>query len=277
MQHISTTPEAVSKLKKAAKVIVRAGDIQHAQALDQVAKDAGYHHWKHVTACAETTSGTPSLASLTSRRCVDDRFSSTKQQDFTVITGPTGSGKSLRGIDLILNALREGKPVHVLDVGHSYDKLCRMVGGTYVTLATGQDTTEIVHGKCLLVIFELEEMVRSGVKLNALPTSSHATAETLLVVDELWQTAALVPDLPIHIRDHLCAGGSVALLSQDAITTDLVRHYLGIETPASVRRTHVTLNMPAESTVKGAPGSRTRSAARSASTERVRMRAKPNP
>ncbi len=74
MQHIHTSHDTVSKLKKTAKLRVRATPgIQHAQALDQVAQEAGYNHWKHVTECALHSAGSP-LASLSARTCYEDRF-----------------------------------------------------------------------------------------------------------------------------------------------------------------------------------------------------------
>lgn len=118
MHHIHTSPEAVSKLKKAAKLLTR-GDtlLQHAEALDRVAKKAGYLHWKHVTTCAEASAAQANsspLASVTAAQCTDPRFGKPKDQELTLIVGPSGYGKTFRAIDYALNWLRQGKPVHVL-------------------------------------------------------------------------------------------------------------------------------------------------------------------
>lgn len=50
-----------------------------------------------------------------------------------IITGKSGSGKSVFANDLILQALRTGGRVWVLDRGGSYRKLSEMLGGDYVS------------------------------------------------------------------------------------------------------------------------------------------------
>jgi len=49
-----------------------------------------------------------------------------------IVTGVTGSGKSVLANMLILAAARRGHPVFVLDRGNSYRKVCEVLGGTYV-------------------------------------------------------------------------------------------------------------------------------------------------
>lgn len=55
MKHIPTSAVAISKMRKAAKILVRTHPtLQLADALDQVAIEAGYRHWKHALDCAHT-------------------------------------------------------------------------------------------------------------------------------------------------------------------------------------------------------------------------------
>lgn len=49
-----------------------------------------------------------------------------------IVTGQSGSGKSVFANDLILQALRSGARVFVLDRGRSYEKLAETVGGVHV-------------------------------------------------------------------------------------------------------------------------------------------------
>ncbi|CBJ50985.1 hypothetical protein [Ralstonia solanacearum] len=55
MEFISTTATAVQKLKRLAKARCRASSASLGVALDAVAKEHGYAHWKHVTVCLEQT------------------------------------------------------------------------------------------------------------------------------------------------------------------------------------------------------------------------------
>ncbi len=47
----------------------------------------------------------------------------------TIVAGRSGGGKSVFMQDMLLNGLRGGAQVYVLDVGRSYKKLCDLVGG----------------------------------------------------------------------------------------------------------------------------------------------------
>lgn len=55
MEFISTTATAAEKLKRLAKTLRKATNTSLAVALDAVAKQHGYEHWKHVTVCLEQT------------------------------------------------------------------------------------------------------------------------------------------------------------------------------------------------------------------------------
>jgi hypothetical protein len=246
MHHINTSPEALSKLKKAAKLLAR-GDtlIQHAEALDRVAKEAGYLHWKHVTTCAETTSAAKStsspLAKVTAAECADPRFGKIQDQELILVVGPSGSGKSLRAIDYALNALRQGKPVHVLDIGRSYWHLCRTVGGTYSTFALDGSRTDERHGDTPLIVFDLENLVapRTSVPVHEIAPNA------LLVVDEIWHMPRVLgaPDALKHLVEaHLATGGSTVLLDMVPMLPNGPKPSLDIKSRSSVRRSLVQLD-----------------------------------
>ncbi len=55
MEFISTTATAVEKLKRLAKTLRKTTKTSLAVAQDEIAKQKGYLHWKHVTVCQEQT------------------------------------------------------------------------------------------------------------------------------------------------------------------------------------------------------------------------------
>lgn len=55
MEFISTTATAAEKLKRLAKTLRKTTNTSLAVALDAVAKQHGYEHWKHVAVCLEQT------------------------------------------------------------------------------------------------------------------------------------------------------------------------------------------------------------------------------
>ena len=59
MEFISTTATAADKLKRLAKTLRKSTKTSLAAALDTIAKQHGYEHWKHVTVCSEQTARNP--------------------------------------------------------------------------------------------------------------------------------------------------------------------------------------------------------------------------
>lgn len=55
MHHIPTTATSVQKLNRRAKTRRKEAGISLASARDEIAKESGYHHWQHVSLCAERT------------------------------------------------------------------------------------------------------------------------------------------------------------------------------------------------------------------------------
>lgn len=247
MHYINTSSEDVSKLKKAAKLLVRVDStLQHVQALDRVAKEAGYLHWKHVTTCAAqgpSASGGSSLASLTASKCMDPRFVRPPAPELTVISGRSGTGKSTRAIDHALNALREGRAVCVLDVGGSYRHMCELVGGTFTRVMPDGSLCEERYGAVALVVFELGALVglpdRQGESIDL----QGINPQGVLIVDELWQVTRLmggIQTLNAVLSAQLEAGGSVTLIAQDRADADVAFESLG-EGRRAIRRSMLML------------------------------------
>lgn len=64
MEFISTTATAGEKLKRLAKTLRKSSKTSLAVALDAIAKQHGYEHWKHVTVCLEQTARLSSSKTL---------------------------------------------------------------------------------------------------------------------------------------------------------------------------------------------------------------------
>lgn len=88
MRFILTTAVAVEKLKQQAKKTKQKLKMPHAEALDRVARGAGYNHWHHVIQCAQQTQrqgeNTPSLA----KECRAMIDATLRGDGKLVITGP---------------------------------------------------------------------------------------------------------------------------------------------------------------------------------------------
>lgn len=85
-----------------------------------------------------------------------------------LVTGISGSGKSVLANTIIVNALRQGGIVFVLDVGASYRKLCEILGGTYIdfdpmsSLCINPCGREINEVKCASLVELLVETITAG-------------------------------------------------------------------------------------------------------------------
>lgn len=159
MRFIITPAATVSKLKKAAKLASRNTGVVHAEALDMVARQAGYNHWKHVTECAEHTASDGKAALQRTARDFAKEHQPLKTQSFTVLLGPTGSGKSIHALDAALNSLRDGAPVDIIDVGRTYWTLCQAIRGSYIEvedLKTAVDGESNNQDSSDFRVFELE-------------------------------------------------------------------------------------------------------------------------
>lgn len=229
MRFIATTQSAVSKFRKAAKLRVREGEVQLAQALDEVAREHDYFHWKHVMECMAQTAarGAPlSLTGLLLDTRPDGRIDAPRQ-DYTLIVGRPGSGKTVRARDFSLNALRNGMNVVVLDWGGSYLPLAKAVGGNVTALCTDGTHEEQLQGDGLLQVIEFGRVRHSLPDLDLGPmrklSDAAEMAESLLVIDEIHFFTQYVPGVVDFVERHVTAGGSLLVCSQ----TDPSRGELG--------------------------------------------------
>lgn len=240
--HIFSAPtaEQVSKLRKAAKLLVRDNTCAtHAQALDQVAQAAGYHHWKHVTELGAP----PNPMSRSSRSYYELSSSNPKptpQHTFTIVDGRSGTGKSFYATEVIVDRLRDGLPVSIYDWGRSFTKLVQTLGGIEVNFGHDGEATIKDHGETgLLQVFEFEETGAAkhlqGI-FRELPLAGPRRQDALLVVDETYFIDRLFTDLPSLLQAHVGAGGSLLLLMQEAQDTPLFARYAAIQTPSGVAR-----------------------------------------
>lgn len=62
-----------------------------------------------------------------------DPFSNSSGNYNVVVTGKSGSGKSVFLQDLLVNGYARGGSVFILEVGRSFDKLCSLLGGKHLT------------------------------------------------------------------------------------------------------------------------------------------------
>ena len=68
MRHIPISAARVDTLRKQAKKRQRECGGRHTDLLDQVAREAGYDHWHHVTVCAQTTQADQSIDAVCADR-----------------------------------------------------------------------------------------------------------------------------------------------------------------------------------------------------------------
>lgn len=87
MRFIATPAVAVEKLKQQAKKNKTRQQIPHAEALDRVARGAGYNHWGHVTWCAKETERLADKPTL-QKECEYIINAAKNGQGKLVITGP---------------------------------------------------------------------------------------------------------------------------------------------------------------------------------------------
>lgn len=241
------TPSAqqVSKLRKAAKLLVRSdASLSHAQALDTVAKTAGFHHWKHLIEMAGNAAppATPSARSLMQAQA----FRPVPKQTFTILQGRSGSGKSFRAMEVILDAIRESQPVAILDYGLSFSKLVHVLDGVEVTFDNeGRPSNKFQGGNSTLQLFEFDG-TRSSPALrrhwSQLPDGTSRYEGTLLVVDEVHSIDGLFENLPALLEAHIACGGSVLVLMQDPQDSRFFARYAGIATGDQVFRRTIQLS-----------------------------------
>lgn len=216
---IPTTARTVSKLKKAAKLRVRKDSIAHAEALELEAKAAGYHHWKHVTECEELSLPSvclPTAGYTLANLPVLESKLLLSPVTYTVITGPSGIGKTVCAVAAGMQILA--------------------AGGTVLYLEGQQGHTQLIGTKPIAVT----------------PGSNLKYPGMLLIIDELSQFQAAVQadtnqllgcSLELFIETLLKGGVSILLVSQDSPESAQLAPLLAISTPRSVIRRLLKMGM----------------------------------
>lgn len=87
----------IFQLKRRAKLMARAGNLPLHEALDKIARDEGFARWSQLSA---SMAAGPLSASILSR--LDDG-------DLLLMAGRPGQGKTLLGLQLLLDAVRVGR------------------------------------------------------------------------------------------------------------------------------------------------------------------------
>ncbi len=248
MEHIKTTALRVSKLKKKAKLLVREGGIQHAEALDRAAAEAGYLHWKHVQVCAETEqrAGGATLATATALGLdppLDSRVQRGERVQLTVVSGRSGTGKTVFALDSVLNALRSGKTATVLDVGRSYLRAINALGGCAFDVRSDGTIFQTALGAEELHLYDFEECRQevSALSLESLRSRIEVRG-SLLVVDEAWSIVRLFGHALDLVTSALERGCSVIVVGQGH---DDMEPFCALELPKNTRRIHIEMKLPA--------------------------------
>lgn len=120
------------------------------------------------------------------------------------LTGPSGSGKSVRASQEIGNRLKAGDTVVVIDIGQSYLELTKQVGGEY---HWGHDRIA-KYGSAPLHVYDLEHW--SAIDLAHIPTRM----PQFMVIDELDAVSNVFPDLDLFIKAAIEQGCSLCLIGQ---------------------------------------------------------------
>lgn len=122
----------------------------------------------------------------------------------TIVAGRSGTGKSVFMQDMLLNGLRRGVRVYVLDVGRSYKKLCDLVGGQEIEFSRESNICLNPFTKLKIVDQEEKEMAFSALKSVIASMASTGTDEKHegslieLAIQKVWQekgTAATITNI----------------------------------------------------------------------------------
>lgn len=176
------------------------------------------HRWntflnREALAIVETADQTPFYLNL-HQRIQDGSGSTSDDVAHTFLTGRTGSGKSFFANFLTL-ALQKYEPrTFIFDLGGSYQKLTRLLGGSYLKIGAEASGYKI-NPFSLEPIAANIEFLFSFVQVLIAGSESYQTTseddrnifqaiETLYVLDpDIWRLKTLVGTLPRHLADRL--------------------------------------------------------------------------
>ena len=236
MEHIHTTAATVSRLKKRAKIHAQRVGVKHTDALDAVAQEDKYLHWRHVLTCAENSGGTNVLSRPTVEAAYGSTYWRSPSGSITFVVGRSGTGKTVHAHHLLLDAVAAERACCVIDWGRSYENMAKLVGGTCVYLTEdGQHETK-KHGDTRFLVIDLERLHYRpwGRQLDDLLTEHEFEAvvderPSVLVVDELHSIdSSFAETLPATIAGLLAGGAQAVLLSQDSWESELLKPFLRI-------------------------------------------------
>ncbi len=133
--------------------------INHAQALELIAQEENYPNWD--AACAShLISETQSHPSILANVTASDFLVCPSHQMGRCVIAPAGSGKSQYARSLIIDYLRQGKIVVVIDWGRTYAKMVEALGGTYCDLQPGGNYKLRQFGNVPLWVYDFDAFLR---------------------------------------------------------------------------------------------------------------------
>jgi type IV secretion system protein VirB4 len=197
------------------------------------------HRWntflnREALALVETTDGTPFYLNL-HQRIQDGNGNSSDDVAHTFLTGRTGSGKSFFANFLTLGLQKYDPHTFIFDLGGSYEKLTRLLGGSYLRIGGEKPDYRInpfslaPTAANLEFLFSLVQVLISGNDGYQTTTEDDRNIfqaiETLYVLDpDIRRLKTLAGTLPRHLADRLykwTAGGQYGHLFdnvEDTIT-----------------------------------------------------------
>lgn len=201
--------------------------VTSSQGLELVAKEENFPNWDAASACYRPTQP---------QRLLDvSAFSMIREpRPFGMfIIGRSGVGKHLQITELLLDQMKAGGPVIVVDSGRSYVKLAEAVGGRVITVQPdGQRKDK--HGEAPLVVIDSEELP-TGETVAALDLTRLLETErpSFVVIDETWRTSRTFRDLVPIVRGWVAEGASFCITGQ---SDEDVAPFLGMDAMTTTMR-----------------------------------------
>lgn len=123
------------------------------------------------------------------------------------VAAQSGSGKSFLVNEIIVSYLARGAECYVIDVGRSYEKLCHLLGGCFLSFGIGSDVS-LNPFDCVRDYAEEADMITGLLAIMAAPTeklSDFQTAELKRVTGELFRergAALRIDDVAAALGAH---------------------------------------------------------------------------
>jgi hypothetical protein len=203
MQHISISERTLSELRFAAKNLAKSSNIKHGQALDEVAQEAGFNHWKHALICADET---------TTRSKIFNLFDKKQRPFYMVVDGVIGTGKSLFVSSEIVKHINEGKYIVLIDLVSSikFDFINKLNGS--ISILDSKDPKSVVRDGIVKAFFYDYDFNYESVELIRLINSAE---NTVFVIDESSRILKQMgKSTVIALEEALSRGNSIILSCQ---------------------------------------------------------------